>query len=432
MSTEKIQRLNVIVIGHRQVGKTSLLAAMHEEFHKTFASVGLNTWVDDTMTLDLILDCKEALKNIDKRLKNGPDRTPILEDPWSREGFIFKIGHGGQPFMEVHFHDPSGDYFAPSATERQKEYTRQQLQECDAVLIVTDATALMEKKIGRVKSGEVGPWHEELNSVERITLLLKDAYTHLAKPRLVLFVPTKCETYMRKEEDTYSLVQHIRLGYSELLSFLQEEAQYPKVAIAVTPVQTIGNVVYSHCEMINGYPMLSYHKLPLNAPYAPQDGDQPLRYILRFLLNVYVESKNRELEKIEEQLDKLRQSADAKKEAYKKAEQEATAKREELNSRNRLWRPLRSLANLFDDIFDEMPKTKYDDASKVVEQRTKEAQEVATQMSQSEAVVQATQAQIQAFNDAIIKFSASCKEEKGFRILQGRNRWLSPYKISNS
>ena len=64
-----LQELNVIMVAPRGIGKTSLLAAMHEEFNKTFESAGLTTWTTDTQTLDAIEECKRLLRNMDYRLQ---------------------------------------------------------------------------------------------------------------------------------------------------------------------------------------------------------------------------------------------------------------------------------------------------------------------------------------------------------------------------
>lgn len=420
MGQNNLQELNVIMMAPMGVGKTSLLAAMHEEFDSTFANAGLNTWVDDTVTLYKIIDCKYVLQNIDNRLKQEVTRSDILEDPWSRDGFIFKIGSGGKPFMQIHFHDPSGEYYKPAATTAQKEYVKEQLRDCDAVVIAVDATALMEKKTGRVGSGEVGPWHQEVNNPDRVTLLLKDAYTHIAKPRLIVFVPIKCETYMRNSADANSLVDHIQLGYSNLFSFLREDAQYSKVAIVITPVQTIGNVIYSHREEVNKETKFRYHKSPLNAPYAPKDGDQPLRYILRFLLNVYRESKQLELEKAQKELERIAKEAAQNQKALSEAKKRLSEAENKLSDRNWWWTPIRSVMNFFDDV--EAP---YGTAEESVKQKDKALQDIEEKQNRVAYEVDKTEEEIRTFNEAVKKFAIHCKEDQGFRILQGRNRWLS-------
>jgi GTPase SAR1 family protein len=306
---EDLQELNIIMVAPRGVGKTSLLAAMHEEFDKTFDSAGLTTWTTDGKTLDAIEDCKRLLQNMDYRLQRLVDPTPPQLDPWDDEGFVFEVGSGGRKFMRIRFTDPSGEYFKPTATADQKEYIREQLNECDAIIIPIDSTALMEKKTGRTKNTELGAWHEEKNDPARITKLLKDAYAGLARPRLVILAPLRCETYMKTDQDASDLLEHVKIGYRELLDFFKQDEQYHKLAVVVAPVQSIGHITFSHAESIDGFTRFFYNKVPLDAPYAPKDGDQPLRYVLRFLLNVFNEGRKLELKRAKQDLQRLEAEA---------------------------------------------------------------------------------------------------------------------------
>lgn len=211
--------LNIIMVAPRQIGKTSLLAAMHEEFDKTFERANLQTWTDDSKTLQAITKCKQVLRTIDPKFEKFVHASDMLLDPWDDEGFVFELGSGGRKFLNLRFTDPAGEYFNLNATQKQKDYVKQQLLKCHAVIIPIDATALMEKKTGRVNYSEVGTWHEEKNDPERITTLLKDAYAGLTVPRLIILAPVKCETYMRTSQDAENLLQHVQIGYQKLLNF---------------------------------------------------------------------------------------------------------------------------------------------------------------------------------------------------------------------
>lgn len=415
----ELQELNIIMVAPRGVGKTSFLASMHEEFNKTFESAGLTTWTSDTQTLDAIEECKRLLKNMDYRLQKLVDPTPPKLDPWEDDGFVFEVGSSGKKFMRVRFTDPSGEYFKPTATNDQKEYIRQQLNQCDAVIIPIDSTALVEKKIGRTKASEIGPWNAEKNDPSRITKLLKDAYTNLTRPRLVIFAPIKCESYMKTDMGANDLLDRVKICYRELLDFFKEDEQYHKLAVVVTPIQTIGHIVFSHADTIDGYTKFYYNKVPLDAPYAPKDGDQPLRYVLRFLLNVFNESQKIELTKAKEQLQALEGEVDVKAEQLNSAKQRFAVASQRVKERNQLWSPFRWVANIFDDVY----SSEYE-AQVNVNQKEYNLEKTNSQIFSAQNQANATESQIQAFNTAIIKFAADCKQERGFAILQGRARWL--------
>ncbi|MBW4593230.1 MAG: hypothetical protein KME46_09965 [Brasilonema angustatum HA4187-MV1] len=414
-----LQELNIIMLAPRGVGKTSLLAAMHEEFHKTFENAGLTTWASDTKTLDAIEDCKRLLRNMDYRLQKLVEPTPPQLDPWEDQGFMFEVGSGGKKFIKIRFTDPSGEYFKPTATPDQKEYVKQQLNQCDAVIIPIDSTALMEKKTGRTKTTEIGLWHEPKNDPDRITKLLKDAYASITKPRLVVLAPLKCESYMKTDKDANDLLDHIKIGYRQLLDFFKEDEIYHKLAVVVTPVQTIGHIAFSHAETTDGYTRFFYNKAPLDAPYDPKDGDQPLRYILRFLLNVYNESSQLELERAKEDFYKLEKEVGVKDDQLNSAQRKLNLAEQRVNQRNQLWLPFRLIANLFDDV-----NTSYDEANNSYTEKAFDLKETEAQKFAVQDKADATQAQLQAFNTAISKFAIDCKQERGFAILQGRAKWL--------
>jgi hypothetical protein len=418
--TDGNEELKIIMVALRGMGKTSLLAAMHEEFRKTFDRANLDTWVDDNNTLRAIEECKSVLKNIDAKLENKVTPTQPKDNPWSDQGFSFELGSSGKKFMKLRFTDPSGEYFNPNASDEQRQYVKRQLNECDAVVIPIDATALMQKKTGKVNNAEIGTWHEEKNSSQRITQLLKDAYTNVKSPRLVILAPVKCETYTKTPRDAESLLYHVRIGYGELLNFFKSDSLIDKVAVVIAPVQTIGNVVFSYAKTDNdGYTKFYYHKTPINAPYEPKDGDQPLRYILLFLINVFLENKKEILKKEQENLKALTSELGKDKSKLDNAKREFDEKQKLLNERNNTWWLARAIFNIFDD-----RESPYYTAKEQFDQKQVDFQETQSNVETTSLKVQATQEEINAFNNALYKFAIGCKNNDGFAVVQG-HKWFN-------
>ncbi|CAN1211014.1 Double-GTPase 2 domain-containing protein [Tumidithrix helvetica PCC 7403] len=415
--------LNIIMVAPRGVGKTSILAAMHEEFDKTFSSAGLETWTTDSRTLDAVEHCKETLRFIDPRLKDKKViPTSPQEDPWNDEGFLFEVGNGNKKFMQIRFTDPSGEYFKPTASTSQKDYVKSQLKKCDAIVIPIDSSALMEGKTGRVKNSEIGFCHVEKNDPARITKLFKDAYTEVQTPRLVILAPVKCETYMRTTQDAQSLLDHVRVGYQELLDFLKCEGLYNRVAVVVSPVQTIGNAIFAYHEPDpenSGLTNFAFHKMPINAPYDPKDGDQPLRYILRFLFNLRSKAKKEYLANLQKKVTDLESKLDSQGNKLSSAQKEYEEAKRLLRDRNEVWLPFRWALNWFDD-----RETPFQETQAEVQAVESILQDTKRSTSKAKNEVQATEEEIKAFNDAIYKFAMKCKEDQGFAILQGKNNWL--------
>lgn len=411
--------LNIIMVAPRMIGKTSILAAMHEEFDKTFEQANLQTWTDDSKTLQAITECKRVLRTIDPKFEKFVHGNDNLIDPWDDEGFVFELGSGGRKFIKLRFTDPAGEYFNLNATQIQKDYVKEQLLKCHAVIIPIDATALMEKKTGRVSYNEVGTWHEEKNDPERITTLLKDAYAGLTFPRLIILAPVKCETYMRTSQDADNLLQHVQIGYQKLLNFLKSDGLFGQVAVVVTPVQTVGNVVFAyHKTDDRGFTRFYYNKTEIKAPYAPKDGDQPLRYVLRFLLNLSNEAKKRQLVQDKKELSEFEENLSKQKDERDEAKQKVAERKKALREREQTWLPIRFVANLFDDAY-----TPYKEAEENFKFTEKTVHETQTKVKKSEIKVQATQKEIDIFNKAIFSFAIGCKNSDGFAILQGA-KWL--------
>jgi len=413
MSNE--DELNIIMLAIRGTGKTSLLAAMHEEFDKTFERANLQAWTEDSNTLRAIEECKAIFSKIDARLKDQVTPTEIKENPWNDQGFFFEIGSEGKKFIKLRFTDPSGEYFKSAATPTQKEYVREKLNQCDAVVIPIDATALMQNKRGKVSHGEIGIWHEEKNNPQRITQLLKDAYTNVKLPRLVILAPIKCETYMQNSTSAEDLLDHIKMGYQELLNFLSDTTRKDKISVVITPVQTIGNVVYAyHKTDGNGLTTFYYNKTPINAPYKPKDGDQPLRYILLFLINVYLERKQQVLKDYEAKFRQKTAQVNFTQEKLEEAKKELDYRKEVFNTRNQTWWLVREILNSFDDV-----ETPYYQAEGEVNIKNNELQEKQQETYIISNQIEATQEEIKIFNKALFKFAIGAKNNDGFAIIQG-------------
>jgi hypothetical protein len=251
--------------------------------------------------------------------------------------------------------------------------------------------------------------------------LLKAAYAdhQITSPRLIILAPIKSETYMKNGRDADELLNHVKMGYSELIDFLKSDYLLDKVSVVITPVQTIGSVAFhSYKQDESGVTQFLYYKTPINAPYAPKDGDQPLRYILLFLINVYLEEKKILLRQEQEKLNSFNDDLQVKTEELKKAKQEFERKKIELNQRNNVWWGFRHVANFFDD-----RETPFYEAKNEFASTQKTEQEVRQKISLTQTQLQATEEQIKAFNNALFKFSIGCKNNDGFAIIQG-HKWL--------
>ena len=101
------------------------------------------------------------------------------------------------------------------------------------------------------------------------------------------------------------LNSRIKEEYKRLFDLFNSEALQSKVVTVITPVQTVGSVIFSRVEEKNGEPHFMFRKTGQDAKYSPKDSEQPLRYLLRFLLKLHL-TNNRNWEWLSFDLNFLR------------------------------------------------------------------------------------------------------------------------------
>jgi len=121
------------------------------------------------------------------------------------------------------------------------------------------------------------------------------------------------------QESPNALLDRIQEKYEPLLNFLAHPSLASNVVVAITPVQTLGNVHFSRIEVqnVNGkyQPHFYYRKTAFK--YEPRDSEQPLRYLLQFLLKIHLKKRSWLSKTIRSVLGKLFEDA-----AFRSAVQE--------------------------------------------------------------------------------------------------------------
>lgn len=269
------------MLGARGVGKTSLLTAMYDQFDDTIGQAGLHLVPDEETSARL----NQRLGEL-KALGNDFESMPGLEGTEEPQYFYFGLGQPGKPpSLQLIFQDFPGGYLDPQK-HRDKEaganFVDQTMTECVAVLIAIDTPALMEDN---------GRWNDLINRPKQIRDIFSRTYVNLKEPRLVILAPVRCEKYVQNQEEAGKLLQQIKEKYESLLNYFRHEELKDKIVCVVTPVQTLGSIFFSKLEIRNKQPNFIFYKISPTAGYKPQDCDQPIRYILRFVLKMYFDKK---------------------------------------------------------------------------------------------------------------------------------------------
>jgi len=274
------QEINIAMLGARGVGKTSLLTAIYEQFPDTIGKTNLQL-TPDLESSALLQENLGKLKSLldDFEAKGG------IENTEKERSFIFDLGKkGAKPSVRLKFTDFPGGYLNSQASANNHKFVNDLLQKTSVVLITIDTPALMERD---------SKWHEAINRPQQVADLFARVYTDIKSPKLVIFVPVRCESYLKDANSANILLKNVKEKYSRLLNLLSSAPLLPLVVSVVTPVQTVGNVVFSSVKEIEGQPHFYFRKTSHDAKYSPKDSDQPLRYILRFMLKLQIEDKDR-------------------------------------------------------------------------------------------------------------------------------------------
>ncbi len=276
--------IQITMLGPKRVGKTSLLTAMYERFESNIGQTNLQLTPDLASSALLQERLGELQSLLDDFEARGGIEATEGPDPESLRSFIFQLGKKAEePSLELHFRDYPGGYLYSIATQKEKEFVQSLVTDCDAVLIAIDTPALVESN---------GQWHNSINRPQQITDLFKMAYSPLKEPKLVILAPVKCEKYMQDEKSKLELLRRIKEGYANLLDLFASAPLRSQIAVVVTPVETVGSVIFSRLEVNGNEPHFYFRKTSHNAQYSPKYSEQPLRYVLQFALKRHLDSRN--------------------------------------------------------------------------------------------------------------------------------------------
>ena len=203
------------------------------------------------------------------------------------EPFEFELGiKGGNPIVNIDIRDFPGEYL-----QNRADVVRQFMSESEIILLAIDSVYLMENG---------GEMNEEVNKVEMVTRFLTE-YGDKTRNKMVLLVPLKCEKYYI-EGRIENVTRNIQEKYSKLIDAMGNNNN----ACVITPIETLGNVVFDYFEDNNrgNEPSKTarYCYYGDNPKYAPAFCIQPLYYLLTYVADYNEWIRNQPAEKIWERL----------------------------------------------------------------------------------------------------------------------------------
>jgi hypothetical protein len=293
--------INILMVGGRRTGKTSVLASMLDGFQDIFAGKSLT--ITSEIGTNPVLQCKlSSLRNI--FVSHGAydefDPGANAEPNSGRIDYKFNVKIAGKKGSDysLRFTDVPGEWFIEDAAFHATE-VESLFDESNIMIIAVDTPHLMEcdeRGLG------YGKYHETFNGTGVFTNNIMDKFIvkdKLASKKMVLFMPLKCEKYFR-ENRVHEIPKAIEKGYENLLKHLGGENLKNNCVVAILPIQTMSNFEFSRFEedeigsiivhQLRHVPMYSLYRFPNESLYneglKPKYCEQPLVYILSYVLKM--------------------------------------------------------------------------------------------------------------------------------------------------
>lgn len=279
--------IQVMMLGARRVGKTSMLASMYNSFSTVVAGTNLAMSKKGGKAIDDSLEHMKALFRRSNIMEN--DVVPGVSDFSQTQGFdkidfLLSIAGKKEKPRVIRFVDCSGEWINNRTKE---DEVGEEIEKSEVVIIAIDTVLMMEEE-GK---------YNRLNAVQSVTEFIinnmnPDAMINSKK--MVLFVPMKCEKYYHQNNEVGSafyqkrmqeINDRIKKEYAQLLNFLTSPNNKKYFTVGILPVITLGGIEFDEFtsdakDILTENIQYRYCK-PLE--FAPLFCDRPLIYSLLFV-----------------------------------------------------------------------------------------------------------------------------------------------------
>lgn len=304
------KHVDVMMFGGRRTGKTSVLAAMQACFDETLGKDNLMITPVGDDTLLIIEEKQREMQEYYHNKKRGlvPDDKPTSDLNEYTFGIKLKNKSGQEGMMTINFIDYPGEWLG---NDRENKEHRTQINEnllkSNVIIIAIDTPYLMEGT--RTNSAEeIGKYNDRRNYSQRINQIIKEIEVNKNEPKMILFVPLKCEKY-REEGKLDVVATKIKKAYKGIFDFF-DGPNKGGAEIAIVPIMTMGNVYFNHFSRDDEGEIIldEKWKTPKEALYyfsnedvygpEPQYCEQPMIYVLMYILYMLRRVMENEKEKL--------------------------------------------------------------------------------------------------------------------------------------
>ena len=287
---KNLRAFNILMIGSRRAGKTSVLASMIESFEALEKTTKNKFRIKALPDTEALLQSKrlELKKIFESKEKDAlcwtldENATDLAYD------YEFRLSvDGSDNTVEICFKDIPGEWIRNEPVKTKEVLARSQV-----ILVAIDTPHLLE---------EGGAYSDCFNITSDIDRLLQNISLEEERPRMVLFVPIKCEKYYyeKRMDEVETAIQE---QYEDVITALTTGRKKELYTVAITPILTLGGVVFrdfargedGEVTVIENQlnkslylrPTAAYYELYGPKPYfAPLYCEQPVLYLINFIVH---------------------------------------------------------------------------------------------------------------------------------------------------
>ncbi|MBR3802338.1 MAG: hypothetical protein IKK37_02695 [Clostridia bacterium] len=297
--------INVLMLGGKRCGKTTTLSAMFSSLGVALAGTDLAITYDSEHTANELNIAKRVIIEKMKEFESPLTSCEVDENPsGGKREYSFRLTRGsaankvqGIPFT---IHDIPGEWLV-----NEPEKVKALIQVSQIIIIAIDTPYLFAKMTDK----GYGKYHEEANRPAEITNFFKNTLSaDDLLNRMILFVPIKCERYYHLDRDPHlkafnrhymsEVTQAVINGYKDLIYYLRSATGLVnRCTIAVTPILSAGGIDFISFRKNEEGKMVSYYQapeglLPHERGYSPKFCEQPMLYMLAYLLVLAITNQN--------------------------------------------------------------------------------------------------------------------------------------------
>lgn len=297
--------INILMMGGRRAGKTSILAAVDECCTKTLVgneNIKINVKLGGNQLH--VKQTELEMYFTDPRYTKKNEFIPDLNPSSAREEYIYEASIKNSKFT-FNFTDVSGEVFFPEQPGEDITLTdtRKKLPELVAknhiLIIAIDTPHMMEYPHSDISG--ICKYHTEFNRSDIITGFIKDNFLATGKKKrkdiddkLIVFVPLKCEKYFYNGK-MKDIPDYVRRGYADLLSHFASPGPKEKFSVVINPILTIGGAeFYRFDDDARATGRYNYVYDPALRHYHPQYCDNPMFLILLYMIQIAKSGKQRQ------------------------------------------------------------------------------------------------------------------------------------------